>query len=412
MADISVEKLLRAIPFFDPLNAQQLADLTEVGQVLKAEGGSLIFSEGEDSDCLYVILSGRVRIEARMFDGTDIELSLLGSGEFFGESALTDGEMRTTTVTTLSEAEFFTLTRSAFMHFLSQSPLLISHIIAGISQKLRSANEQTLKQYQEKHALEQSLARQHDRVAARMVTAITHEILKPLTMIHSMSQILSQDLLKEYLDAPIGDGQTLRQMLDATHLIQNQMGHLQELLNIFQHMGLESVRETPETVILDKTLHNLLDLYRMDRHSQLKIDLDVHYAAEQKTWDGFPRLLSEVIHRLLENIETHAYLKGEGQVQISLKPTLLDNRAAYELTVTDHGQGMTPEVLCQACELFYTSNREGGHMGIGLAIAETLVTQALQGKFLISSSPEDGTQIMLILPRKRRIVWTGQPGDE
>jgi len=412
MADISVEKLLRAIPFFNPLDNQQLADLTEVGQVVKAEGGSLIFSEGEDSDCLYVILSGRVRIEARIFDGTDIALSILGPGDFFGESALTDGEKRTATVTAIHGSEFFTLTRSAFMHFLSQSPMLISHIIAGISQKLRSANEQTLQQYREKHALEQSLERQHDRVAARMVTAITHEILKPLTMIHSMSQILSQDLLKEYLDTPVGDGQTLRQMLDATHLIQSQMGHLQELLNIFQHMGLESVRETPETVVLDKTLRDILDLYRMDRHSQLKVDFEVHYAAEQKPWDGFPRLLTEVLHRLLENTETHAYLNGDGPVQISLKPTLLDNRAAYELTVTDQGVGMTPEVLCRACELFYTSDREGGHMGIGLAIAETLVTQALQGKFLITSNPEDGTQVMMILPRKRRIVWTGQPGDE
>lgn len=412
MADTSVEKMLRAIPFFDPLDTQQLADLTEVGQVLKAEGGSIIFSEGDDSDCLYVILSGRVRIEARIFDGTDIELSLLGPGDFFGESALTHGEKRTATVTALSESEFFTLTRDAFMRFLAQSPMLISHIIAGISQKLRSANEQTLKQYQEKHALEKSLERQHDRVAARMVTAITHEILKPLTMIHSMSQILSQDLLKEYLDTPVGDGQTLRQMLDATHLIQNQMGHLQELLNIFQHMGLESVRETPETVILDKTIRELLDLYRMDRHSQLKIDFEVHYAAEQKPWDGFPRLLSEVLHRLLENIETHAYLNGEGPVQISLKPTLLDNRAAYELTLSDQGSGMPPDVLCQACELFYTTDREGGHMGIGLAIAETLVTQALQGRFFIHSSLDAGTQIMIILPRKRRIVWTGQSGDD
>jgi signal transduction histidine kinase len=114
----------------------------------------------------------------------------------------------------------------------------------------------------------------------------------------------------------------------------------------------------------------------------------------------------------MENAETHAYLNADGPVQISLKPTLLDNRAAFELTVSDQGLGMSPEVLCRACELFYTSDREGGHMGIGLAIAETLVTQALQGKFLISSNPEEGTQIMMILPRKRRIVWSGQPGEE
>jgi signal transduction histidine kinase len=407
MLHLAIEKILPSIAIFSHFNSEQLAALALAGTRLQVEGGSLIISEGEPSDSLYIILSGQVRIEARTFDGTDIELSHLGVGDFFGESALTDGEQSTATVKALTESEFFILKREALMEFLAQSPTLISHVIGSISRKLKHANRQTLLQFQEKHALAKSLERQHDRVAARMVTAITHEILKPLTMIHSMSQILSQDLLTEYLDTPIGDGQTLRQMLDATHLIQGQMGRLQELLNTFQYLGLEATQDNPESVNLAKTIRSILDLYRMDRHSQLELNIDVHYAAEDKPWDGFPRILSEILHRLLENIETHAYLDGQGPVSVSLKPTLLENRAAYELMVVDSGAGMSIEELDRACELFFTTDREGGHMGLGLAIVETLVTQALQGRFQIFSSPESGTRVIMLLPRKRQIVWTG-----
>jgi len=50
---------------------------------------SLIFSEGDEGDALYVVARGRVRISRRIAGGEEA-LAILGSGEIFGEMAILD----------------------------------------------------------------------------------------------------------------------------------------------------------------------------------------------------------------------------------------------------------------------------------------------------------------------------------
>ena len=56
-------------------------------------GGDLIFQEGAQGDCAYLIERGAVRISKRTRDG-DVELGILRSGAIFGEMALIDDSPR------------------------------------------------------------------------------------------------------------------------------------------------------------------------------------------------------------------------------------------------------------------------------------------------------------------------------
>jgi CheY-like chemotaxis protein len=68
------------------------------------------------------------------------------------------------------------------------------------------------------------------------------------------------------------------------------------------------------------------------------------------------------------------------------------------LEVADRGAGMTPEVLSQALDPFYTTKEVGQGTGLGLPMVFGIV-QGHQGYLTIESAPGEGTSVRLYLPR-------------
>jgi signal transduction histidine kinase len=64
-------------------------------------------------------------------------------------------------------------------------------------------------------------------------------------------------------------------------------------------------------------------------------------------------------------------------VKLRVTPTILDDRAVVEFTVTDTGSGIAPEVMARLYEAFYSTKAEG--MGIGLSLCRSIV-ESHQGR--------------------------------
>jgi PAS domain S-box-containing protein len=84
------------------------------------------------------------------------------------------------------------------------------------------------------------------------------------------------------------------------------------------------------------------------------------------------------------------------------------------IIVKDTGSGMTPEVLAQACEPFFTTKDRSKGTGLGLSTAYGIVKQA-GGDVLIDSEPGRGTTVKVLLPATedevtRRPVRSVPPG--
>lgn len=83
------------------------------------------------------------------------------------------------------------------------------------------------------------------------------------------------------------------------------------------------------------------------------------------------------------------------------KPAFPENVPPGEyamLEVIDRGTGMTPEVLNQAIDPFFTTKEVGQGTGLGLPVVFGIV-HAHQGFLTLDSSPEQGTSVALYLPR-------------
>jgi CRP/FNR family transcriptional regulator, cyclic AMP receptor protein len=68
-----------------------LDDLVKFTTVARFEQHRVIFSKGDEGDCLYGILSGRVRIYSNSAEGAEIMLNVLEEGDLFARSPCQTG---------------------------------------------------------------------------------------------------------------------------------------------------------------------------------------------------------------------------------------------------------------------------------------------------------------------------------
>jgi len=102
--------------------------------------GTVIFSEGDKGDEMYVIQTGSVRISKKI-DGGDITIATLGQGEILGEMALFDMQNRSATATIDSEARILTIDKRKLFATISRDPTLAFKIIETMSKRIRKLNE-------------------------------------------------------------------------------------------------------------------------------------------------------------------------------------------------------------------------------------------------------------------------------
>lgn len=114
--------ILSQSPIFEELPREVLEAIAETVRPLVLPAKSLIFHEGDFGDRLYIIESGSVRIFRKNDSGIDIDLSIKGPGETFGEVALLTGEARTADVETLNETALMVLTKNDFDRLMQTYP--------------------------------------------------------------------------------------------------------------------------------------------------------------------------------------------------------------------------------------------------------------------------------------------------
>ncbi len=97
----------------------------------------IIVKQGDVGDCMYVIQEGRVEIVVEK-DGQEIIIADRGEGEFFGEMAIFEREVRMATVRALGEARILTIDERNFLRRIHEDPSLAYRVVRTMSQRIRA----------------------------------------------------------------------------------------------------------------------------------------------------------------------------------------------------------------------------------------------------------------------------------
>lgn len=102
---------------------------------------TILVHEGDPSDSLFIVLSGKVKIYSSDIDGREVVLNLLAPYDCFGELALIDAEPRSASVITLEPCKMGIILRDEFLRYLEQQPRIAKNLLATLVRKLRRETE-------------------------------------------------------------------------------------------------------------------------------------------------------------------------------------------------------------------------------------------------------------------------------
>ena len=153
---------------------------------------AILINEGDTTDSLYIVLSGRVKVYASSDDGRELVLTEYGPGEYFGELSI-DGDKRSASIKALEPCTCRVVQGSELRQFLVEHPDFAMHLTRKLIGMVRRLTEQV-----------RSMALQD--VYGRMVRVLTD------------------------LSEPVGDARVLRHKLTQQD-IADRVGSSREMVN-------------------------------------------------------------------------------------------------------------------------------------------------------------------------------------
>jgi CRP/FNR family transcriptional regulator/CRP/FNR family cyclic AMP-dependent transcriptional regulator len=141
--DATTFDLLKGVELFSELNEEQLEMIANLVIIKNYNRDETVVLEGDDSvQALYLIATGSVQVYMTGVDGRETILSFLERGDFFGEMSLIDGEPRSASVRTVSDAKLLVIPRDSFLSLIRKSPEISMGLLSELCKRLRKANKQ------------------------------------------------------------------------------------------------------------------------------------------------------------------------------------------------------------------------------------------------------------------------------
>lgn len=120
------------------LPPEVLAQLSASGETQAFASGEVLFQEGDASDALYILISGRLKAYSANTGGREVVYATLEPGEIFGEMFL-DGGTRSASVKAISHSVCRIVEGSQIRELMRAHPQFAESLVVQLISRLRFA---------------------------------------------------------------------------------------------------------------------------------------------------------------------------------------------------------------------------------------------------------------------------------
>jgi CRP/FNR family transcriptional regulator, cyclic AMP receptor protein len=135
-------ELMGRTGLFGGLTVEDRQTIAKLMREQSFEAGQVIFSRGDSSREVFMIVDGRVRLSVVSLEGRELSFHLAEQGAVFGEIAALDGGSRTAFATAVSAVKAMTLSHTEMNRLVTSIPLLAGAVIRLLCARLREADNQ------------------------------------------------------------------------------------------------------------------------------------------------------------------------------------------------------------------------------------------------------------------------------
>jgi CRP/FNR family cyclic AMP-dependent transcriptional regulator len=132
--------VLKKVPFLKGLSDTDLKQVAQKFSETRFKRGEYLYLEGDPSDRLYVVKSGKVKITKGSSSGKEIVLDIISSGEICGGSAVYS-QVNPASALAAEDVIAYGLSKKDFLRLLSTYRTLAVQFIMYLGEKLMRAHE-------------------------------------------------------------------------------------------------------------------------------------------------------------------------------------------------------------------------------------------------------------------------------
>lgn len=134
------------LPIFDNLREENFRALEPLLETISCPAGDFVIRQDSPAEYLYIILSGKVQISFKPYDGMPITISHVESGGLFGWSALIGSEKYTSSVIAIEPLEAVRIRGDELRKLTRENPEagqeILNSLADAISTRWKDAREQ------------------------------------------------------------------------------------------------------------------------------------------------------------------------------------------------------------------------------------------------------------------------------
>jgi len=136
---------LRTLGLFAALSDEALDLLAGTLSVRRVTAGQVVFREGDEARELFIILEGEVEVVKTTPRGTQVRLSRMSAGQWFGDMSLLDVQRRFASVRAATDSNLLVLTSgdldALYRREMKSYALLLLNLARETSRRLRAVDE-------------------------------------------------------------------------------------------------------------------------------------------------------------------------------------------------------------------------------------------------------------------------------
>jgi CRP/FNR family cyclic AMP-dependent transcriptional regulator len=131
--------MLEAVNLFQGLDPEYIQTIDAMVTVRSLPKRAVIFTQGEESNSLYLVLEGRLKAYLSDTEGKEVILGFIEQGEAFGELSLLDGKPRSASIMALTASRCAVLSRQHFLTCLNSNPRIAIQLLGLMATRMRNS---------------------------------------------------------------------------------------------------------------------------------------------------------------------------------------------------------------------------------------------------------------------------------